>query len=257
MWLCEAIARCPHLCVLPYDFIDYEHVLVFFSPSLLLPLSLHFSSHFSSSVQVSKQIFAIFIKYTPFVQVVSCDEALLDLSTLSDISHVEDCVRRIREEVVTVTGCTCSAGIGSNPLLARLALRKAKGFSSSSQFHSLVHSFTISLFLSLCIDLDTSLFVLMSVAMGPNQQFTAPNIMDREHLLEWIGQFSVGTQIDIFGSLTFLSSFSHVPAALPGVGTKTQLQLRELGYDLISSLQHVEMVSSSFHYAHFSFLHLF
>jgi len=160
MWLGDAFACCPHLCVLPYDFVAYE--------------------------QVSKQIFAIFVKYTPFVQVVSCDEALLDLTALRDIARVEHCVRMIRDEVVAVTGCTCSAGIGSNPLLARLALRQAK-------------------------------------ANGPNQQHTAPSLLERDRLLDWLSKLSV--------------------TALPGVGFKSQQKLQQLGYELIGDLQRADVAT--------------
>lgn len=59
------------------------------------------------------------------MQAVSCDEAFLDISE----SEVEDplCLSSvIRKEIFDTTGCTVSAGISSNMLMARLATKSAK-----------------------------------------------------------------------------------------------------------------------------------
>ncbi|KAL6074709.1 deoxycytidyl transferase [Balamuthia mandrillaris] len=89
---------CPQLVAVPYDFDKYE--------------------------KISKQMYKIFARYTRRIQVVSCDEALLDLSDHPvdpcDVAH------KLRSDIFAETGCTASAGIGHNILLAKLATRKAK-----------------------------------------------------------------------------------------------------------------------------------
>ena len=67
---------------------------------------------------------------TPVVEAVSCDEAYLELSL-----HGGDpmpVVAALRREIEARTGCTASAGIASNKLLARIATRRAK---PNGQFH--------------------------------------------------------------------------------------------------------------------------
>ena len=53
-------------------------------------------------------------------KVASCDEALLDMTGTTDPLSM---ARRIRADILDVTGCPASIGIGSNILLARLATR--------------------------------------------------------------------------------------------------------------------------------------
>lgn len=97
MFISKAKELCPELIVVPYEFSKYE--------------------------VVSEQVYRIMLKYTASVQPVSCDEAFLDVTGLGD-PEVLAC--QIRQDIVQATGCTASAGIGSNMLLARLATKKAK-----------------------------------------------------------------------------------------------------------------------------------
>lgn len=97
MFIAEAKKRCPGLVVVPYEFDKYQHI--------------------------SEQVYRILMRYTGCVQPLSCDEAYLDVTGLGD---PEDIARRIRSDIVTTTGCTASAGIGPNVLLARLATKKGK-----------------------------------------------------------------------------------------------------------------------------------
>jgi DNA repair protein REV1 len=60
---------------------------------------------------------------TSCVQPLSCDEAFLDVTGLGDPEAV---ARELRAHILSQTGCTASAGIGPNMLLARLATKKAK-----------------------------------------------------------------------------------------------------------------------------------
>lgn len=99
MFVKDAKARCPQLFIVPYDFGAYE--------------------------KVADQFYDILHKHCNKVQAVSCDEAFLDISE----SEVEDplCLSSvIRKEIVDTTGCTVSAGISSNMLMARLATKSAK-----------------------------------------------------------------------------------------------------------------------------------
>ena len=57
------------------------------------------------------------------VQAVSCDEAFLDLT---GFANPEDAVARLRADIEAATGCTASAGIGPNKLLARMATKEGK-----------------------------------------------------------------------------------------------------------------------------------
>lgn len=61
----------------------------------------------------------------------SCDEAFLDL-TYSYGKDPELLASLIRREIFETTGCTASAGIAGNMLMARLATRNAK---PNGQFH--------------------------------------------------------------------------------------------------------------------------
>ena len=97
MFIARAKELCPGLIVVPYEFEKYE--------------------------KVSEQVYRIFLKYTSAVQPISCDEAFLDITGLGD---PETIASAIRKDIVDATGCTASAGIGPNMLLARIATKKAK-----------------------------------------------------------------------------------------------------------------------------------
>ncbi|KAI7992948.1 DNA repair protein REV1 [Camellia lanceoleosa] len=95
----NAKALCPHLVILPYDFEAYE--------------------------QVADQFYNILHKHCSKVQAVSCDEAFLDV-TESEVEDSQLLASVIRKEIFEATGCTASAGIAGNLLMARLATRAAK-----------------------------------------------------------------------------------------------------------------------------------
>jgi nucleotidyltransferase/DNA polymerase involved in DNA repair len=57
------------------------------------------------------------------VQPLSCDEAFLDVTGLGDAEAI---AAELRAQILAQTGCSASAGIGPNMLLARLATKKAK-----------------------------------------------------------------------------------------------------------------------------------
>ncbi|KAK9825519.1 hypothetical protein WJX74_003581 [Apatococcus lobatus] len=97
MFIADAKRRCPDLIVMPYEFDRYE--------------------------AVSEAVYRILLSTTACVQPISCDEAWLDVTGLGDPLKI---AADVREAIWQATGCTASAGIGPNMLVARLATRKAK-----------------------------------------------------------------------------------------------------------------------------------
>ncbi|KAL0542076.1 hypothetical protein IC582_022165 [Cucumis melo] len=99
MFVRDAKALCPHLVIFPYDFKSYEGV--------------------------ADQFYEILHKHCEKVQAVSCDEAFLDISGTNNVDP-EVLASKIRKEIFDTTGCTASAGISTNMLMARLATKTAK-----------------------------------------------------------------------------------------------------------------------------------
>lgn len=97
MFMQAAKELCPGLVVLPYKFEEIE--------------------------QVSLQICTIFFSHTPYVQAMSCDEALLEFG--SDTDGVEK-AKLIREQIFAQSRCPASVGVSYNILLAKLASKQAK-----------------------------------------------------------------------------------------------------------------------------------
>lgn len=95
----DAKALCPHLVIIPYDFEAYE--------------------------EVADQFYSILHKHCNKVQAMSCDEAILDISDM-EVDDPQLLASLIRKEISATTGCTASAGISGNMLMARLATRSAK-----------------------------------------------------------------------------------------------------------------------------------
>lgn len=78
---------------------------------------------------VSDLFYNTVLNYTLDVEAVSCDEMYVDLTELMlylKPIHPLTFVSFLREEIQLNTKCPCSAGLGSNMLLARLATRQAK-----------------------------------------------------------------------------------------------------------------------------------
>ena len=97
----KALKLCPDLSLVPYEFDKYR--------------------------KVSQTLYETLMSYSHLVEAVSCDEAYVELTDYAaDYDSVEVIVKQIRAEVEGKTGCTVSAGISHNMLLARMATRKAK-----------------------------------------------------------------------------------------------------------------------------------
>ena len=133
MWLRQARELCPDLQVLPYEFDQYR--------------------------RVSEQAYRLFFELTNRVEVSSCDEAYLDITdlviegfkgnphnkseqnrALQNRKLAVELVRDLREKVKRQTGgCTCSAGIARNKLLAKMCTDHAKrNHGPDSQFSLLL-----------------------------------------------------------------------------------------------------------------------
>lgn len=71
---------------------------------------------------VSRQIHAIFARYTPLIQPLSLDEAHLDVTVpLIDLGSATAIAREIKRLISEETGLTASAGVSYNKFLAKLA----------------------------------------------------------------------------------------------------------------------------------------
>ncbi|WJX59924.1 hypothetical protein P8452_45192 [Trifolium repens] len=105
MFVRDAKALCPHIVIFPYNFEAYE--------------------------EVADQFYSILHRHCNKVQAVSCDEAFLDV-THSKVEDPELLASSIRKEIYETTGCTASAGIAGNMLIARIATRTAK---PNGQYH--------------------------------------------------------------------------------------------------------------------------
>ena len=81
-------------------------------------------------MDVSRQIFEIFDRYTPFVEGLSCDEAFLDVSSVRKLfGDGVSIARRIRSDIKSELSLTASVGVAHNKFLAKVAsdLQKPDG----------------------------------------------------------------------------------------------------------------------------------
>ena len=92
----EAGRRCPHAIFLPPNMTRYA--------------------------EVSAQIFAIFERFSPFLEPLSLDEAFLDVTGAQRIFGDGPAIaHKIRETIKAETGLTASVGVASNKFLAKIA----------------------------------------------------------------------------------------------------------------------------------------
>lgn len=101
MFVGEALKLCPNLQLVPYEFDKYH--------------------------EVSKVFYTILMSHSACLEPVSCDEAYIELTDyIHNVNEAERIVQEIRDEVKSATGCTVSAGVAHNMLLARMATKIAK-----------------------------------------------------------------------------------------------------------------------------------
>ena len=96
----------------------------------LCPQGVFLPVDFAAYIAVSEQIHQVFESLTPEVEPLSLDEAFLDVSASSLLfGDGEACARRVKDEILRVTGLTCSVGVAANKFVAKVAseLRKPDG----------------------------------------------------------------------------------------------------------------------------------
>jgi DNA polymerase-4 len=93
----------------------------------LCPGGVFLEPDFAYYREASRQVMAIVRASAPVVEVVGLDEAYLELT---DVAAPAESMRRLRERLESVTGLTCSVGIGPNKLVAKVAsdAEKPRGF---------------------------------------------------------------------------------------------------------------------------------
>jgi DNA polymerase IV len=93
----------------------------------LCPHGIFLEGNYALYREISNQVFNIFYQYTPFVEVVSIDEAYLDMTNqLTDGTSPKNAAANIRQQVFKETQLTCSVGIAANKLVSKIAAAKAK-----------------------------------------------------------------------------------------------------------------------------------
>ena len=103
MFLGKALSFCPNIVTVPYEFDEYH--------------------------SASNELYRIMVHKTPYVEVVSCDEAFIDVVEILDASNEDEIagyVQELRAEIHAAIGCTVSVGVGPNKLISRMATRAGK-----------------------------------------------------------------------------------------------------------------------------------
>ena len=88
----------------------------------LCPQGIYVVPHGRLYSDYSKQIFEILYHFTPIVEILSIDEAFLDVTgSLHLFNSVENLGREIKKQIFEKTGLTASLGIASNKSVAKIA----------------------------------------------------------------------------------------------------------------------------------------
>lgn len=98
----------------------------------LCPKAVFLPPRFDRYVELSHIIMKLLEHYSPCIEQISIDEAFLDCSgTLGIFKNRENIASSIKKEIYETTGLTCSVGIASNKLVAKIAsdLHKPDGLS--------------------------------------------------------------------------------------------------------------------------------
>ena len=88
--------------------------------AIFLPVNIEFYE------KVSEEIMEIVKKYSPIYEIVSLDEAYLDISFCKSWKEAENLGKRLKIEIFEKERLTCTVGIGPNKTIAKLATEKAK-----------------------------------------------------------------------------------------------------------------------------------
>ncbi len=91
------------------------------------PHAVFIRPHMKLYAQASREVFAIFDRYTPYVEKVSVDEAFLDISGSAHLfGGAEALAENLRATVKRECRLTCSAGVAHNRLLAKIGSEQRK-----------------------------------------------------------------------------------------------------------------------------------
>lgn len=91
------------------------------------PHAVFIRPHMKLYAQASREVFAIFDRYTPYVEKVSVDEAFLDISGSAHLfGGAEALAENLRATVKRECRLTCSAGVAPNRLLAKIGSEQRK-----------------------------------------------------------------------------------------------------------------------------------
>lgn len=97
----------------------------------LCPHAVFLRTRMEYYAEVSEQIRAVFLRYTPLVEPLSLDEAFLDVTGCESLFGPSECIGgKIKEEIRDELRLVASVGVAPNKFLAKLAsdLQKPDGF---------------------------------------------------------------------------------------------------------------------------------
>jgi len=90
----------------------------------LCPDAVFISPRHRRYVEISKEIFLIFARYSKKIESVSLDEGYLDVTEESQAAS--SIAKRIKEDILSELGLSASAGVAPNKMLAKLASEQQK-----------------------------------------------------------------------------------------------------------------------------------
>ncbi|MHA1646905.1 MAG: DNA polymerase IV, partial [Promethearchaeota archaeon] len=87
----------------------------------LCPQGIYVKANFNRIKEVSTQVMNILNKYSPIFQQVGIDEAYLDMSEIAkDMKQANEIANKIKDEVQSEIGITCSIGVAFTKSLAKI-----------------------------------------------------------------------------------------------------------------------------------------
>ena len=93
----------------------------------LCPSAVYLAANHHYYSDLSKRFRLVLESVTPYVEMISVDEAFLDLSGTSlTLGAPSEAVKYIRERILDETSLTCSIGVGSSKTVAKIASQLAK-----------------------------------------------------------------------------------------------------------------------------------
>lgn len=110
----------------------------------LCPKAIFLPVRMERYLEVSERIMAVFQRFTPLVEPLSCDEAFLDVTGARQLfGDGPRIARRIKDAILAETGLTCSVGVAPTLFLAKIAseLEKPDGLTLAPFDEDRIHAF--------------------------------------------------------------------------------------------------------------------